>query len=193
MNKYIIGITGGIGSGKSTVSDILRNMSYPVIDADILGKDILNDKEILKELEEEFPQAFTEHILNKKVLSDIVFNNKSKLNKLNSITHPEIAKKIHSLIDSSNENLLFLDAPLPTKECFLDIVNEIWVVSTVLDIRLERIMERSNISRNTAMKIIESQMPEEEYLALSNIIINNNGTKKELEDKISLLLQVPRG
>lgn len=193
MDKYTIGITGGIGSGKSTVAEILRNNNYPVIDADILAKDVLNDKEILTKLEEEFPQAFNEHILNKKVLSDIVFNSKAKLLKLNSITHPEIAKKILYLIENSNESMLFLDAPLPTKECFLDIVDEIWVVSTQLEIRLQRIMKRSNISQNTALKIIESQMPEEEYLSLSNIIIKNNGTKKELEDKVNFLLQVPRG
>jgi len=193
MNKYIIGITGGIGSGKSTVSDILRNMNYPVIDADVLAKDLLNDKDILTKLEEEFPQAFSEHILNKKILSDIVFNSKAKLFKLNSITHPEVEKKILDIIKKAKEELLFLDAPLPTKECFLDIVDEIWVVSTILNIRLERIMKRSNITQNTAMKIIDSQMSDEEYRALSNIIINNNGTKKELEAKISLLLQVPRG
>ena len=173
MKKYIIGITGGIGSGKSTVSDILRNMKYPVIDADILAKDVLKDDTILAKLKQEFSQAFTDNQLNKKVLSDIVFNSKQKLIKLNSITHPEIAKKILTLINTSKENILFLDAPLPTKECFLDFVDEIWVVSTSLELRLERIMNRSNISKNTAMKIIESQMSEEEYLSLSNIIIKN--------------------
>lgn len=192
MNKYIIGITGGIGSGKSTVAKILRNMNYPVIDADIIAKDLLNDKNTLTILKHEFPQAFTDNTLNKKILSDIVFTSKQKLLKLNSITHPEIAKKIQYIINTAKEDLIFLDAPLPTKECFLDIVNEIWVVSTSLEIRLERIMKRSNISQNTAMKIIESQMTEEEYLALSNIIIKNDGTKKELEDKINFLLQIPR-
>jgi len=192
MKKYIIGITGGIGTGKSTVADILREKNYPVIDADIITKDILNDSSVLIRLEEEFPQAFNEHILNKKVLSDIVFNSKQKLIRLNAITHPIIAEKIQSIINNAKENMLFLDAPLPTKECFLDIVDEIWVVSASLETRISRIMERSNCSRNTILARIESQLTEDEYRALSNIIINNNGTKEELENKITLLLQIPR-
>jgi len=192
MNKYIIGITGGIGSGKSTVANILRELDYSVIDADVIAKDLLNNEEILNKLEKEFPQAFIEHTLNKKVLSDIVFNSKAKLNKLNSIIHPEVAKQIIYLIDSSEDKLLFLDVPIPTKECFTDVVNEIWVVSASKELRISRIIERSNISMNNALARIDSQMSEEEYLKLSNIIINNNGTKKELEEKISLLLQIPR-
>lgn len=192
MKKYIIGITGGIGSGKSTVSEILRNKNYFVIDADTIAKELLNNTEILKEIKKEFPQAFVENVFNKKILSDIVFNSKSKLNKLNSIIHPEVAKEIIQLINDSDDKLIFIDVPIPTKECFTDIVDEIWVVSTDKDIRINRIMERSNWSLSTTTSRIVSQLSEEEYLALSNIIINNNGTKKELEDKVNYLLQIPR-
>jgi len=193
MKKYIIGITGGIGSGKTTVANILRNKNYTVIDADIIAKDLLNDENILNKIKQEFPQAFNENSFNKKILSDIVFNSKNKLNKLNDITHPEIAKEIRNLIDNSDNNLLFLDVPIPTKECFLDIVDEIWVVSARKELRIERVMNRSNISRNNVIARIDSQIPDEEYLALSNIILKNNGTTKELEDKITFLLQIPRG
>ena len=100
MKKYIIGITGGIGSGKSTVAEILRSMNYPVIDADILAKDVLNDEKILSSLKQEFPQAFTENTLNKKVLSDIVFNSKQKLLKLEE----ELYKKIEEYT-TNNDSL----------------------------------------------------------------------------------------
>ncbi|NMB96769.1 MAG: dephospho-CoA kinase [Clostridiaceae bacterium] len=190
----IIGVTGGIGSGKSTVSCILSDLGAIIIDADKIAREVTSKGELaLDELVDYFGSEILnkDGELNRKLLANIVFNNKEKLEKLNSITHKYVVEKItdriNKLKNEGKQNFVVLDVPIPVEHGFLDIVEEVWVVKSDKEIRVKRIMERSKLSYEEAVKRIEAQKSEDEYLRIASKVIENNGTLEELENTVARL------
>lgn len=184
----VIGITGGIGSGKSTVSKLLSELlSAPIIDADIISKNALKDPEIIKRIKQFFGASIfdTNNLLNKEQLSKLVFSNEKKLLELNNIIHPFVMKKISDTIKdiSTENNYILLDVPLPNKE-FINLSDKILVVVANDEIRIKRASKRLNISEEDVKKRIEKQMPISNYIKLADCIIKNNGTLDELKDSL---------
>ena len=199
QNKCIVvGLTGGISTGKSTVTNIIIEDGFKVIDADKIAREVV---EIGKPAYEDIVRVFGEEILDKnlnidrKKLGSIIFSNKEYRMKLNAIVHPRVFQTMREkLKDYSIENaVVFLDIPLLIEE--MNIINgyginfdEIWVVYTKEKIQIERLMDRDNISYQDAYKKIKSQMPIEQKTEYANRIIDNNNGLNELVVQVKKLL-----
>lgn len=172
----IIGITGSIACGKSTVSNYLKSKGYIVIDADRIGHEALDDDYVKEKLIVAFGNEILEdNKINRQKLGELVFGNSSNLNVLNSIIHPEIRKKILEKIDKNNDKeLIFIDVALLFEAKFDDLVDKIIVVYVDENTQLTRLMKRNSISKKEALSRIVSQMSPIEKAKLGDYTINNN-------------------
>lgn len=195
----IIGLTGGIASGKSTVSHILRKKGYRIIDADIIAREVVQlGQPAYKEIVDFFGKSILnkDKTINRKKLGRLVFSDKQLLKKLNKISHPYIYKSIKDHIKkySKDNKILFLDIALLIEE--LDkikdhniLFDEIWLVYVDRETQLKRLIERNNYTIEEAKQRIESQMPLEEKLSQASRIIDNRQDKQGLEKDVEKLLK----
>lgn len=172
----IIGITGSIACGKSTVSNYLKSKGYIVIDADKIGHEALDDDYVKEKLILAFGNEILEdNKINRQKLGELVFGSSSNLNVLNSIVHPEIRKKILEKIDKNNDKeLIFIDVALLFEAKFDDLVDKIIVVYVDENTQLTRLMKRNSISEKEALSRIVSQMSPIEKAKLGDYTVNNN-------------------
>lgn len=189
--KKVYGITGGISSGKSTVVDYLLNKGYIVIDADKISREITSsNSEVISEIKKHFGQDyFTNRILDRKKLANLIFNDECKRLLLNSICHPVIKREIIKEINKYNCDIIFIDVPLLYESGFNDLCDEVIVVYVNRDIQINRLMNRDLISFNYALKKIESQMSLNKKRELAGYVIYNNGTYDLLVNNIEELLE----
>ena len=126
----VVGLTGNIGCGKSTVSNILKKLGVSIIDADIVSREILLDTKVLNLIFDTFGNSIknTDNTLNRKKLGDIVFNDEKELIKLNNITHPKIKENILNQIKNIKNDIVVIDAALLIEANYLDIVDKIILV-----------------------------------------------------------------
>ena len=184
----VIGITGGIGSGKSTVSALLSEiLSAPILDADKISKNALKDKIIIEKIKNFFGASIFDSngLLNKEQLSKLVFSSEKKLIELNNIIHPFVMQKIADTIDelATENKYILLDVPLPNSE-FINLSDMIIVVVANDETRIKRAAKRLNISEDDVKKRIDKQMPISNYIKLADHIIKNNGTIEELKNNL---------
>lgn len=185
----IIGLTGGIGSGKSTAVKIFKTMGAVIIDADIIAKEITSYENVKTELEKRFPEAFIDGNMDRKKMREIIFDSKKNIEKLNEITHPAIIEKILGEIErNKNERLVIADIPLLFEVGMEKKIENILTISCDEEKQIDRIIKRDNSTAETAKKIIKSQMPIAEKEKKSRWVIFNNGTEEELREKIELFL-----
>ncbi len=188
--RKVIGITGGISSGKSLVSNYIKNKGYKLIDADIIArniiyKDSLASKAILKEFGQDY---FILGELDRKKLGNLVFNNPDKLEILNKITHPIIKNQINAEI-KKNDGIIFIDVPLLYEDAYDTICDDVVVVYTTYDIQLNRLMKRDGIDVNYAKKKIDSQMSLEKKKDLAKYVIYNIKDEDYCYRQIDLILK----
>ncbi|MDK6863153.1 dephospho-CoA kinase [Nosocomiicoccus ampullae] len=183
-----IGITGGIASGKSTVSHYLKDKGYVVLDADIYARNVLNKgTEGLKKTVEHFGNGILndDGTLNREKLGHIVFNDKDELAVLNSITHPIIRQEMN---DDKNKNLqtghVFSDIPLLYENKLEDQFDIVIVVYVDEDTQLKRLMARNDFTEEEARRRIASQLSLEEKKKRADIVFNNKDTKEALYNQI---------
>ena len=187
-----IGITGGIGSGKSTVSKFISSLGYTVIDADKIAFDLASPKsELLNELKFEFGEAIiTENgSLNRKSLGEVVFSDKEKRKRLDLIFQPKIKSEIERIFSELEKRgdvkLAFLDAPLIFET---GLQTYLWLINTDMEKRFERIKTRDNLSTDEIKSRIQAQMNDADKIGLADVIIENNGNLEELKLKIVNLI-----
>lgn len=191
----IIGLTGGVATGKSTVAGFFSDHGITVIDADAIAREAVlpGSSALLRIIEEFGPEILQpDGTLNRKKLGFIVFNNEEKRRLLESILHPAIKQLAESKIrqaEQEGERVVIYMAPLLIEAGVTDRVDEIWVVSTTEAVQLERLMARDNISREEARRIIESQMPLSEKERFGRVIIDNSGTLEETQGLLEELVQ----
>ena len=190
----IIGLTGGIASGKSTVSNILSNLGAIVIDADKISRQIVEKgSPILMNIQSSFGEdiLFDNGTLDRKKLARLVFNNSDLLKRLNEITHPHIIEEIkkeiywHSL--NSTSSVIIVDAALLIEMNLTGLVEEVWVVAVPLELQRERLHQRENLSVVEVDKRIGAQMSLEDKLAYADEVIDNSGDFEQLEIKVKEL------
>lgn len=195
----LIGITGGIGTGKSTVTDMIREKGYPVIDADKIARQVVEKgmpayDMIVKVFGEEILQKNGE--INRKALGKIVFNDEDQRFKLNNIVHSYIYDQIKYLIDKNNYifDIIFLDIPLLFEE--YDIIreggilfDEIWLVYTDRKTQVQRIIKRDKISEVDAISRIDAQIDIENKKHMASEILDNSGTRDELGRQLDMLFK----
>ncbi len=177
----LIGLTGGSGSGKSTICSILKDYNMFIIDADSIAHDIIKKG---NDAYNEVINIFGENILDenkeiaRKKLGEIVFNNKEKLDILIKITHKYVVIEIKNLINKINKDKSFkhivIDAPLLIEAELHKIVDEVWVIYADINTRINRIIQRDNITKIQAENRIKSQMSWEELSSYANVIIDNS-------------------
>ena len=172
----IIGITGSIACGKSTVSGYLKSKGYVVIDADKIGHEALDSDYVKEKLILTFGNDILENNkINRRKLGELVFGNSNNLNILNSIIHPEIRRRILEEIDKNNDQeFIFIDVALLFEAKFDDLVDKIIVVYVDKNTQLTRLMKRNSISEKEALSRIVSQMSSIEKAKLGDYTINNN-------------------
>ncbi|MCX7748550.1 MAG: dephospho-CoA kinase [Clostridia bacterium] len=192
----IIGVTGGIGAGKSSVTRILARLGAYVIDADQIARDVVQKgKPAYYEIVEAFGEGILdpERKIDRSKLGEQVFQDKSSLNILNDITHKYIIENIKENISefesSGKYPMLVLEAAIPVKHGFLDMVHEVWVVTAAGEVRIKRIMDRNGFDYDEALNRILSQKSEEEYLKVADRILSNNTDISELEKNVLKFLE----
>lgn len=181
-----LAITGGIGSGKSVVSEILKLYGIPVYIADDESKRLTESSEEIREkLTEKFGNDIYEGgKLNKPLLASIIFNDKEKLKTVNSIIHPVVRADLSEWLESyADSKIIASESAILFESGFNAMFDKVITVYTPLEIRIKRIMSRNNTSYDNAKQRIESQMPDEEKVKLSDFVIDNSGN-------ISLIQQI---
>ena len=186
-----IGITGSIACGKSTVSDYLKEKGYTIIDADKLGHVALTSEDVKRRLSETFgANILVNNEISREVLGKLVFGNDNNLKKLNNIIHPKIKELILKLQEEhENEDLVFLDIALLYEANFVDLVEKVAVVYVDEVVQLERLMTRNSLSKEEALKRIESQMSPQEKASLGDFVINNSYRKEDTFQQIDEILE----
>ena len=186
-----IGITGSIACGKSTVSDYLKEKGYTIIDADKLGHVALTSEDVKRRLSETFgANILVNNEISREVLGKLVFGNDNNLKKLNNIIHPKIKELILKLQEEhENEDLVFLDIALLYEANFVDLVEKVVVVYVDEDVQLERLMTRNSLSKEEALKRIESQMSPREKASLGDFVINNSSSKEDAFQQIDEIIE----
>lgn len=176
----IIGLSGGIASGKSTITRALREMKIPVIDGDEIARDIMKSgSPVLLKLSEEFGKDVINRdgTLSRQKLGSLVFGNKSNLEKLNSITHPVIKSEILKSINyyrSAGEKCCVVDGALLMEGIFKDIADILILVFVDRDTQIKRLMDRNLIEYEEALSRVNSQMSFEEKKKFADYIIDNS-------------------
>lgn len=186
----IIGLTGGIASGKSTVSTMLKTKGYTIIDADIAAREVVN---IGEDAYNGIIEAFGKEILledgniDRKQLGSIVFHNTEKRLLLNSIVHPAVRnymqKKKTEAIEAGKQTII-MDIPLLFESKLTYMVDKTILVFVDPDIQKERLMKRNQLSEEDAVARIGSQMRLNEKIQLSDAVIDNNKTIEETEKQL---------
>lgn len=190
---FILGVTGGIGSGKSTVSAILRDRGVLVLDADEISHKVTEANGLaIEEIRELFGNKAInlDNSLNRKYVSSIVFEDRTKLDNLSAIIHKCVFDYMDKVITEERQKgtkAIVLDVPIPVKNGFVSRCNQIWVVTCEETVRIDRIVKRG-MTEEDARRRIEMQMTDEEYLEIADFEVNNSGSKEELEDRVNELI-----
>jgi dephospho-CoA kinase len=193
----IIGLTGGIASGKSLVSRTLKGLRMTVIDADDISHEILAKDTSIRQ---EVVRTFGTEVLNEEGeidrgrLGRIVFSQKPELRKdLEAILHPPIREEMWKRArESRSNNDVVLDIPLLIETGAHERVDLVVVVYATRELQIQRLMARDGISRQEAMRRIDTQLPLEEKISSAHYIINNTGSVEETEEQVIRFYQVIR-
>lgn len=187
-----LGVTGGIGSGKSVVCDVLRLHDIPVYDADLEAKN-LNDTSpvIRKKLTESFGQdLYRNNRLDREKLAHLIFNNEENLRTANSIIHPELAKHFMEWAEQRKHHpVIALDAAVLFEAGFQSVLDKTIIVLAPLEVRIERAVKRGNLTKEQITARANSQMSDKEKAELADFIIENDGQHSLLE-QVDKILQV---
>ena len=190
----IIGLTGGIATGKSTVSELLTAYGFKVVDADIASrKAVKKGSKGLDQIREKFGQEAIDDNgeMNRKYVGELVFNNPEQRIELNKIVHPIVREimeeeKNHYLNEGYN---VIMDIPLLFENDLQDTVDEVWVVYTSESIQIERLMERNDLSQEDAKARVYSQISIDKKSRMADHVIDNLGDKLELKQNLQQLLE----
>lgn len=187
MSK-ILGLTGGIACGKSTISAYLKEFGIPVIDADECSRAVVEKGSIgLEKLTEIFGNKILEKdgTLNRKALGQIVFSDSEQLSLLNSVMEPLIREEIsRRLNQENNADLVVLDAPLLIEQHYDKICDFIMTIDVPKKIQLERLIERDELSEDEAKSRIESQLSSRERNGFADVVIDSSGTVEQTRKQV---------
>lgn len=186
----VVGLTGGIGCGKSTVASVLRELGARVVDADQVAREVLAPgSPVLGKVVERFgPRILrADSSLDRNRLADIVFGDPQALADLNAITHPPIVEMIRQRIEEArNEGVqvLVVDAPLLLEAGMEGMVDEVWVVTCTREQQIERLCRRTGLSPREAEARMRAQMPLEEKVRRADRVIPNEGSLAQLRAEV---------
>ena len=172
----IIGLTGGIGSGKSTVATYIASKGIPVYIADEEAKKLMDSKVIIKKIQAIFEENVLtdEGNLDRKKIGSIVFNQPEKLAQLNAIVHPEVKKHFEKWVKKhKNQSFVVKEVAILFETGGNLACDKVIIITAPEEIRIERAMKRDNIDRESVLSRIKNQLPEEEKIKMSNFVVYN--------------------
>ena len=179
----VIGLTGGIGTGKSEVARILEEIGAYIIDADRLGHSAyLPHSEIWEEVVKEFGDGvlLPDEEIDRKKLGSIVFNDPVQLAKLNEIMHPRMGQMVANIIEGLDAEVVVVEAALLLEAGWDSLVDEVWCTGASEDVVIDRLKARNGLNKEEAQKRINAQMSVDERKSRSQVMIENNGDLAQL-------------
>jgi dephospho-CoA kinase len=193
--SLVVGLTGGIASGKSTVSNLIKEKGYTIIDADLEARYAV---EVGEPAYNEIVSYFGREVLhgngeiNRQKLGEIIFNNEEKRMKLNSIVHPDVRRRMNEKREKAVENgekLIILDIPLLFESKLTGMVDKVLLVYVDKETQIKRLIERNHYTMEEALSRINSQLPLKDKVELSDAVIDNNGTIENTKIQLNEILQ----
>lgn len=180
-----VAITGGIGTGKTTILSMFADKGIPVFNSDEIAREIMNTNPLLKNkiITAFGDKAYDKNKLNKKYLSNVVFNNKTLLKKINSIVHPYVANELNSWIKKQDSKYIMYESAIIFENQGEGFFDKIICVTAPEDDVISRVMKRNNFSKDKIKSIINKQLPNEVKIQKSDYVIENVDISK-LSDRV---------
>lgn len=188
-SKKLIGITGGIGAGKSIVSRVLMALGYPVFNSDYASRLIVNsDPNVILSIKKEFGEtSYNQGVLNRKLIGELVFNHPEKLNQLNQIIHPAVGKALINWKDQQDKKILFNEAAILFETGNYKKYDATILVTAPKQVRILRVMKRDLASAEAVEKRMENQWTDEQKIALANYVVLNDDSTLLLPQLLEVL------
>ena len=187
---FVMGLTGNISCGKSSVSKMLASRGAIIVDADLLSREIYEYDDVLEEMKLSFPEALVNGRVDRRVLAGIVFSDKTRLEDLNRISHKKIYELVcQSLERNRDRDLVVIDAALLLEAKFDSLADKLVLVYCNEKVQLDRLMKRNSISSEDALKRIRSQMSQEDKKKMVDYLIDNSGDLEVLENEVEKLIK----
>jgi dephospho-CoA kinase len=191
IDPKVIAVTGGIGSGQTTVSNLFQNLGCKIIDVDIKAKQIIQKDELLqKDLKKSFGNEifFKDGSLNRKQLAHLAFRDEAKTLELNKIIHPrmvaEVIEEMEAARFSQRYPLIIVDAALIYEISIEKMFDAVIVVFANLNTRIKRVMERDDLKWAEVLARVQRQIPLEEKKSWADYVVDNNGAKEDLNKQV---------
>lgn len=186
-----VAITGSIGCGKTTVSNLLRKLGYLVYDADKWVRVLYFKKDFLKEIQKYFPQVFKNDVFDKKLLRSIVFQDPQQLKILENLIHPFLTQRLRQILRyQRNDGIVFFEAPLLFELGWDKFFDYVVVADVAYDIQKERVMKRDKISEEEFVRINALQMPRCDKICRADMVIDTGVGLDKLRRNIVQMLGV---
>jgi len=187
----MIGITGGIASGKSVVSDRLRHLGGVVLDADVFSRDAVKPHTPgWERVKEAFPAVIQPDLtINRRLLGQIVFADAAQRKVLESIIHPEVLQRLMAEGRKGEQEgkIVFADVPLLYEVGWENLMDQVWVVYVRKEVQLERLMRRAGVGKDDARQMVASQLSLEKKAERATRVIDNNGSLEETWEQVDAL------
>lgn len=187
----IIGVTGGIGSGKSYICRIISSLGFPVYNCDAEAKKLMNtNKHIINSLKQLIGENSydSEGNLNKPIIAQFLFANEENAHKINSVVHPVVKEDFRSWASAQNADLIFMESAILFESGFNDVVDNVITITAPPETRIERTIRRDNTTREQVIARMNQQMQDEERVRISDYIICNN-TNDNVEQQIKTIIE----
>ena len=180
-----VAVTGGIGAGKTTVSNLFEKIGIPVFNSDEIAKELMhNDKQLKSDIIKAFGnESYINNELNRAYLSDIVFNDETLLNKINSIVHPQVGKEFNQWLLNQQSKYIIYESAIIFENNSEDLFDKIICVIAPEEDVISRVMKRNSFSRDKVISIISNQLPDQVKRNKADYIIENIN-KSDLTDRV---------
>jgi dephospho-CoA kinase len=189
--NLVIGLTGGIGSGKTLASDHFASLGVDIIDTDVIARQVVEPgSKVLKQLASEFGAGVlnTDGSLNRAALRKLAFANEENKSKLDDITHPAIREETARQIQSSRSDYCIVVVPLLSEDSpFLSVMQRVIVVTADRETKIERVKVRSSLSASEVERIMQSQLSDEQRLEFADDVIENNSSIEYVHKEVEIL------
>lgn len=191
----VVGLTGGIGSGKSTIISFFKELGAKAFIADVEAKKLMNTNvDLVKDITDLFgADAYKKGMLNRSFIADIVFNDSAKLAELNALVHPKVRDHFKKFIASTNAEIIIYEAAILFESGSDKLCDYIITVTADFDERIKRVMLRDQLDKESVLQRIQHQLNDEDKVLKSNfVIINNtlNSAKEQVKTIFDLLLKL---
>jgi len=187
-----VGVTGAIGAGKTFVSSIFEKLGFPVFNSDIEAKKCMqSDMYLIEQIKVIFgDKVYENNILQKDILSEIIFNDNEKLKSLNHLIHPVVSKNFMNWCELQNSDIIIKEAAILFESGSNDFLDKIICVSAEEEIRIKRVMLRDKCDKNRVLSVMSKQMTQKEKEKLSDFIIINDDKKLLLPQIVDVITKI---